>query len=94
MIKLNGVSKTYQNGHQALKNLSFELESGEMAFVLGHSGAGKSKRAQLTGRTNGNKGTDGPCHGSAKSGQISHQHCLSLYRLRLPERVPVPGHWW
>jgi cell division transport system ATP-binding protein len=44
MIKLNGVSKTYQNGHQALKNLSFELESGEMAFVLG---AGKSTLFKL-----------------------------------------------
>lgn len=47
MIKLDQVSKTYKNGHQALKNLSFELESGEMAFVLGHSGAGKSTLFKL-----------------------------------------------
>ena len=47
MIKLDKVSKTYQNGHQALKDVSFELKSGEMAFVLGHSGAGKSTLFKL-----------------------------------------------
>ena len=47
MIKLDKVSKTYQNGHQALKDVSFELQSGEMAFVLGHSGAGKSTLFKL-----------------------------------------------
>lgn len=47
MIKLNQVSKVYQNGHEALKNVSFELAAGEMAFVLGHSGAGKSTLFRL-----------------------------------------------
>ncbi|MEM7359482.1 MAG: cell division ATP-binding protein FtsE [Pseudomonadota bacterium] len=47
MIKLSNVSKVYQNGHEALKNVSFELEAGEMAFVLGHSGAGKSTLFRL-----------------------------------------------
>ena len=47
MIKLENVYKTYQNGHEALKDVSFELETGEMAFVLGHSGAGKSTLFRL-----------------------------------------------
>ena len=34
--------KTYPNGTQALKGLSFELKDGEFAFLVGPSGAGKS----------------------------------------------------
>jgi len=50
MIKLSQVNKQYQNGHQALKDVSFDLSSGEMAFVLGHSGAGKSTLFKLITR--------------------------------------------
>lgn len=47
MIQLEQVSKQYPNGHEALREVSFELERGEMAFVLGHSGAGKSTLFKL-----------------------------------------------
>ena len=50
MIKLSQVNKVYENGHEALKNVSFELETGEMAFLLGHSGAGKSTLFKLITR--------------------------------------------
>ena len=42
MIRFNNVRKTYPNGTQALKGLSFELKDGEFAFLVGPSGAGKS----------------------------------------------------
>ena len=42
MIRFNKVRKTYPNGTQALKGLSFELKDGEFAFLVGPSGAGKS----------------------------------------------------
>lgn len=47
MIKLSNVYKKYPNGHEALRDVSFELEAGEMAFLLGHSGAGKSTLFRL-----------------------------------------------
>lgn len=47
MIKLSHVSKQYPNGHEALKDVSFDIQSGEMAFIEGHSGAGKSTLFKL-----------------------------------------------
>lgn len=42
MIRFSNVKKTYPNGTEALKGLSFELKDGEFAFLVGSSGAGKS----------------------------------------------------
>ncbi|EUJ42034.1 methionine ABC transporter ATP-binding protein [Brochothrix campestris] len=45
MIKLENVSKTFQtrNGAvDAVKNVSFEIETGEIFGIIGYSGAGKS----------------------------------------------------
>ena len=42
MIRFEQVSKRYSNGQDALKQVSFHLQSGEMSFLTGHSGAGKS----------------------------------------------------
>ena len=47
MIRFEQVSKTYRGGFQALKNVSFQIEKGEMIFVAGHSGAGKSTVLKL-----------------------------------------------
>ena len=47
MIQFNEVSKRYPNGHEALRNVSFNLDNGEMSFLTGHSGAGKSTLLKL-----------------------------------------------
>lgn len=47
MITFNQVSKRYADGGDALRNVSFHLDKGEMAFLTGHSGAGKSSLLKL-----------------------------------------------
>ncbi len=47
MIRFDRVFKRYPNGREALSELSFEIETGEMAFLTGHSGAGKSTVLRL-----------------------------------------------
>jgi cell division transport system ATP-binding protein len=47
MIRFDNLSKRYPGGLEALRNVSFEMDSGEMAFLTGHSGAGKSTLLKL-----------------------------------------------
>lgn len=47
MIKFNRVSKSYGKDNKALKDISFEVEAGEMLFLTGHSGAGKTTILKL-----------------------------------------------
>ena len=47
MIRFDNLSKRYSGGFEALRNVSFEMDSGEMAFLTGHSGAGKSTLLKL-----------------------------------------------
>ena len=47
MIHFSQVIKRYAGGYEALKNISFEIEDGEMVLLSGHSGAGKSTLLNL-----------------------------------------------
>ena len=47
MIIFDQVSKRYEGGFAALDSVSFQLQRGEMAFLTGHSGAGKSTILKL-----------------------------------------------
>jgi cell division transport system ATP-binding protein len=47
LVSFSAVAKRYPGGQQALKNVSFSLEAGELAFVTGRSGAGKSTLLKL-----------------------------------------------
>ena len=47
MISFQDVHKRYPNGREALAGLSIDIGAGEMAFLTGHSGAGKSTVLKL-----------------------------------------------
>jgi cell division transport system ATP-binding protein len=47
LVKFSSVAKRYPGGQNALSNVSFALEPGELAFVTGRSGAGKSTLLKL-----------------------------------------------
>ena len=60
MIRLDNISKTFRDGDtqvQALKNISFEVNKGELVAIIGKSGSGKSTLLNILGVLD--KQTDG-----------------------------------
>ena len=49
MIRFEHVVKRYPERGDALSDVSFQMEAGEMVFLTGHSGAGKSTLLRLIG---------------------------------------------
>jgi cell division transport system ATP-binding protein len=47
VIRFSHVSKTYPNGVQGLRDVSFHIPKGQFVFLTGHSGAGKSSILSL-----------------------------------------------
>jgi cell division transport system ATP-binding protein len=47
LVSFSAVAKRYPGGQEALKDVSFALAAGELAFLTGRSGAGKSTLLKL-----------------------------------------------
>jgi len=47
LVSFSAVAKRYPGGQQALKDVTFSLEAGDLAFLTGRSGAGKSTLLKL-----------------------------------------------
>lgn len=47
MITFSAVTKRYPNGYEALKGVSLDISAGQMVFLTGHSGAGKTTLCKL-----------------------------------------------
>lgn len=75
MITFDGVSKSYRGGHEALRDLSFEIDKGEMVVISGHTGAGKSTLLNLIAAI------ERPTHGSVV---VNGQNVSKLRRSAIP----------
>jgi len=47
MILASNLTKRYPGGYEAVKEVSFEITAGQMVFITGHSGAGKTTLVKL-----------------------------------------------
>jgi cell division transport system ATP-binding protein len=75
MINFTKVNKTYPGGFLALKQVSFNLDAGEMAFLTGHSGAGKSTLLKLISMM------EKPSSGSI---QVNHTELADIQYKQIP----------
>jgi cell division transport system ATP-binding protein len=75
LVSFSAVAKRYPGGLEALKNVSFSLAAGELAFLTGRSGAGKSTLLKLI------PAIERPSAGSVV---VNGQNVASLKRSALP----------
>jgi cell division transport system ATP-binding protein len=75
MIHFINTSKRYSSGFDALQNVNFHLEPGEMAFLTGHSGAGKSSLLKLIALL------ERPSRGQV---MVNNQNLAKISRRRIP----------
>ena len=76
MVSFSAVAKRYPGGKSALESVSFSLETGELAFLIGRSGAGKSTLLKLIPAierpTSGSVIVNGQNVGALKRGAIPY----------------------
>jgi cell division transport system ATP-binding protein len=76
LISFSAVSKRYPGGLEALRGVSFAIDTGELAFVTGPSGAGKSTLLKLIPAierpTSGSVVVNGQNVGALKRGAIPY----------------------
>ncbi len=93
MIVLESVSKQYDGGRYAVRDVSLRVADGQMLVLLGGSGCGKTTTLKMINRliepTSGRIEVDGRGRPRRRSGGAAPRH-----RLRLPGHRPVsaPDH--
>jgi len=75
LVSFSAVAKRYPGGHEALKDVSFTIEPGELVFLTGRSGAGKSTVLKLI------PAIERPSAGSVL---VNGQNVASLKRAAIP----------
>jgi len=75
MIVFDRVHKRYPNGREALSDVSLQVDTGEMVFLTGHSGAGKSTVLKLIALI------DRPSRGQVI---VNAQNTMGVRRRRIP----------
>ena len=75
MIDFNNVEKTYDTGTKALKGVSFQIDDGEFAFLVGPSGSGKSTIIKLI---------SGELHPTAGNVEVNGYHLEKIKKREIP----------
>jgi cell division transport system ATP-binding protein len=75
VIHFENVHKRYPNGREALSDVTLNVSDGEMVFLTGHSGAGKSTVLRLVALI------DRPSRGRVI---VNHQNTSGVSRRRIP----------
>ena len=96
MLKVENLTKTYPNGTQALKNVTFEVQDGQFLAVIGLSGSGKSTLLRCINRliepTSGKiywNGQDITAASSAEMRKIRRQIGMIFQQFNLVKRSSV-----
>jgi phosphonate transport system ATP-binding protein len=71
IIEVRSLKKTYPNGTQALKGLSFDVKKGEFLVVIGLSGSGKSTLLRCLNRLHQPTSGEILFHGQNVAGELS-----------------------
>jgi len=77
MLSVQNLYKTYPDANHALANVTFNIKPGELTYLIGHSGAGKTTLFNLI------NGFDQPSSGSIQLGNFN------LNNLSYPESLKV-----
>ena len=75
MIEFTNVEKTYDTGTKALKGVSFQIDDGEFAFLVGPSGSGKSTIIKLI---------SGELHPTAGNVEVNGYHLEKIKKRAIP----------
>lgn len=81
MIQFERVGKRYPNGREALSDLSLSVGAGDMVFLTGHSGAGKSTVLKLIALID--RATRGVIQVSGQNLARISRHQVPLYRRQI-----------
>lgn len=78
MIEFKAVNKTYDDGHQVLKNINLKINEGEITVLIGPSGCGKTTTMKLINRLI-----------APSSGEISihHENIAAIDPIKLRRKI-------